>query len=1131
MQAHLSQPPPFNLASSDLANEWALWTDGYVSYEISSGVNKESEEIRKHTFLHCIGQPARRVFNNLQGSKDTFEECKKLLTDYFDPKRNTVAERYKFRSRGQSDTETIDEYTTVLRELTKSCCFKELEDQMIRDQIVEKCKSSHLREKLLQVEDLTLEKALRTGRLYEKAQVESKAMNPVNPPTLSNLNPVNRVKYQKKVPEHRQQTPGTAQYEECYRCGKWNHDPDSCGACNAACSFCGVVGHYARVCRKKKSQQQSGKKKSYPHKHHKVRNVEEDSDSDHEFVWMVDSKCSQTININNQYLKMVVDTGCESNIISELTYRTLFHQYPLVQTARTFSAYGGNKLKCKGYFLANLQWNGHIQKDRIYVMFGQSEPLIGRKSSFDLEIIKPNFVNKVAESESMDFGKIMEEYSDIFQGLGHIKKADGQPYQHSVTVDPTVTPVAQRLRRKPFAMEEAINAEIRKMEEDDIIEKTTGGSKWISNLIAVPKNSSNEVRVCCDLREVNKAVVREPYPSPRVEDILAKLTGAKTFAKLDVRKAFWQIELEPESKTLTTFITSKGTYQYKRVPFGLSSASDVFQSVIDDVIRDIPGVISECDDMILYAANNKELLDIILQVFQRCRERGVKLNRDKVQLGLSSIEVVGHHIGEDGVRPAKSKVEAIIHAPRPGNLSELRSFLGTCGYVQKFINDYANICEPLRKLTRKDVSWNWGEEQENAFSALKEAISRRPCLAYYKLGAPTVVITDASPVGLGAILMQEQADGTNLPVAYASRSLTETERRYSQIEKEALGCVWAVEYFRNYLWGVRFKLLTDHRPLIYMFNPRNSTIVPPRIQGLLWRLLGYDYHIGHIPGKMNIADSLSRMPLMFLTGEVNTNVDMVDENICGIIEQNLCNLNAITINELKVASREDPIIVKLHDYICSGTEWPKKNLSADIEPYYKYKDELSTYDSFVLRGNRIVVPVELRKRVLQLAHETHQGIVRTKQFLRMRFFWPGLDHEVEDMVSRCPLCVINQPLIHDSPLHTSELPDKVWQKVSMDIFGPINGQYLLTMMDYFSSWPEAMFLNDISSDSVIEKLSEVFGRSGFPDVIITDNGQQFIGTKTEAFLKRVELSMFDLVLIIQGVMVKWRDSIDISKSV
>ena len=507
-----------------------------------------------------------------------------------------------------------------------------------------------------------------------------------------------------------------------------------------------------------------------------------------------------------------------------------------------------------------------------------------------------------------------------------------------------------------------------------------------------------------------------------------------------------------------------------------------FGNLENDLLRDqiVEKCVSNQLREKLLSQENDKLIETIEQVFERCRERHVVLNPKKVKLGLREIDVVGHNFTDKGVKPSKSKVSAIIDAPAPTNVNELRSFLGTVGYVHKFILDYARICEPLRKLLRNDVEWKWESAQENAFSELKNEISKHPCLAYYKLGAPTTVIVDGSPVGVGAVLLQKQGDNSLKPVAYASRSLTATERRYSQVEREALACVWAVEYFRNYLGGVNFQILTDHRPLIYMFNPKVSTIVPPRIERLLWKLQAYDYTIEHIPGKENIADSLSRMPVQTIHDERHDS--FVDDYILNIIDicfnsDDILSENAITLDELKLETTNDETLCKLHGYICA--EWPKV-LEPEIQPFYKYRNELSTFDSLILRGHRIVVPPVLKDRVLNLAHETHPGIVRTKVFLRMRYFWPGLDSEVEQVVLNCKECTINQPLVHDTPLQPVELPDKPWQKLAIDVFGPIKGDYLLTVMDYHSSWPEAIILPDIRSESIILGLADIFSRFGFP---------------------------------------------------
>lgn len=209
----------------------------------------------------------------------------------------------------------------------------------------------------------------------------------------------------------------------------------------------------------------------------------------------------------------------------------------------------------------------------------------------------------------------------------------------------------------------------------------------------------------------------------------------------------------------------------------------------------------------------KELEQRLRHVLQKYKDRGLTLNREKCVFGLRQIEMLGHVISAEGIKPDPQKIKAVCDAPRPENVQQLHSFFGTCGFLMKFIPDYANLSEPLRRLTQKGQEWEWTSDTEKSFRTMKGALVSEPCLAYYKINAPTVVISDTSSVGLGAVLLQKQKDGQYKPISYASRSLTPTERRYSQIEREALGCVLAVEHFRTYLWGGMFTLQTDHKPL------------------------------------------------------------------------------------------------------------------------------------------------------------------------------------------------------------------------------------------------------------------------------------------------------------------------------
>ena len=467
-------------------------------------------------------------------------------------------------------------------------------------------------------------------------------------------------------------------------------------------------------------------------------------------------------------------------------HHSQFKVYQLMKTSKKFTAYGQrNHLNCLGYFKASLRAGMKTISSKVYVIQGQAEALLGRNACIELGIIRQVMPIKVESNVNQKtktcFDNLIEEYNDIFTGLGKIAK-----FEHKISVNPNVKPVSQKLRRIPFGQIESVDREIDKMLNDSVIEDATQPSPWVSNLVVVPK-SSGGVRVCCDLRELNKVVVRERHVLPKVEDTLQNLRGSKYFAKIDLKSGFFQLDLAEESRYLTIFITHRGCFRFKRTPFGLNDVSEQFQKVMEQILFGLQGVEISVDDVIIHAKSLEELIVRIRAVFARCREYNLRLNPDKCMLGLTEMPVLGHVISAEGIKPDPSKTEAMCQAPLLTNVLEIRSFLGTCGYLAKFIPNYAETVEPLRRLTRKGVKWQWGNEQNNAIETLKKALSSEPVLACFKLENPTFVVADASPVGLGAVLLQKQDDLESVkPIAYVSRSLSQTERRYSQIEREAL---------------------------------------------------------------------------------------------------------------------------------------------------------------------------------------------------------------------------------------------------------------------------------------------------------------------------------------------------------
>lgn len=439
------------------------------------------------------------------------------------------------------------------------------------------------------------------------------------------------------------------------------------------------------------------------------------------------------------------------------------------------------------------------------------------------------------------------------------------------------------------------------------------------------------------------------------------------------------------------------------------------------------------------------------------------------------------------VPSAESRVEAVANAKEPQNAGEVRSFLGLVNFSARFVPNLATTAEPLRRLTKKGTPFHWNNEHQRAFDTLKSDLANSETLAYFDKNAEETKLTaDASPVGLGAVLTQVK-NGVERVVAYASRSLTEVEQRYSQTEKEALGIVWACERFNMYLYGVEFTLLTDHKPLETIYTTKSP--IPARIERWVLRLQPYNFTVKYIPGDSNIADSLSR--LSNIKG-LCVNSD-AEEYIRYVAE--MATPNAMTIQEIEEESACNPEIVRLRLCISTG-EWD------NIPSQYKaVRNELSTLGKLVLRGTRLVIPTTLRSRAVQLAHEGHQGVVKTKQRLRTKLWWPGMDKEAEDKCKVCHGCqLVGQPTPPE-PLKPTAFPSQPWQYLAADLMGPLpSGVYVFVVVDFFSRYFEVDIMRSTTATKVIESLDKIFCTHGLPATLRTDNGPQFASEEFKSYL-------------------------------
>jgi transposase InsO family protein len=464
-------------------------------------------------------------------------------------------------------------------------------------------------------------------------------------------------------------------------------------------------------------------------------------------------------------------------------------------------------------------------------------------------------------------------------------------------------------------------------------------------------------------------------------------------------------------------------------------------------------------------------------------EAHITLN-EKCEFSKTEIKFAGHVISSAGIKPDPDKVSAIIKMAAPTNVSELRCFLGMVNQMSKFCNDLAQLAAPLYALLAKDNAWTWEAMQQICFADVKQSITSAPVLALYDANKPIIICADSSSYGLGAVLKQQQSDGSWRPVFYASRSLSEVERRYAQVEKEGLAVTWSCERFAEFITGTRFVIHTDHKPLITLFSASKTLdSIPPRLQRFRIRLMRFDFSIVYVPGKqLNTADALSRFPQP-VTPSANESAQVVEQFV-DMVTGSLP-LTDTVLKDIKLATSADPTLRDVITY--SQSTWPEKHtLPVKLQAFWHSCDCITVKDDILLLDSRIIIPEALRQRVSAALHAGHLGIDKCRQKARTAVWWPKISQDIEQYVKACPVCSHLQHEVRE-PLLPSELPDIPWQKVATDLF-MLNDKIYLLVVDYFSRYIEVLQLKSQTAEAVINALKAIFARHGITMVCISDNG-------------------------------------------
>ena len=457
------------------------------------------------------------------------------------------------------------------------------------------------------------------------------------------------------------------------------------------------------------------------------------------------------------------------------------------------------------------------------------------------------------EAQRGQWAEFLDKYQDMFaksaEDLGGTNIV-----QHRIDTGNRL-PIRQAPRRIPLHKRAIAQAEIEKMLRKGVIEPCDG--PWASPIVLVTKKGG-DTRFCVDFRELNAATVKDAYPLPRIEDNLDALQGASWYSTLDLLSGFWQVEVAPEDRDKTAFaVPGQGLYRFVTMPFGLCNAPATFERLMERVLTGLQWTIAVLyiDDVIVFSDTVESHIDRLSQVMDRLLKAGLKLKPSKCQLLRHRVEFLGHIVSAEGVAVDPAKVEKVVNWPAPRTVSQLRSFLGLCTYYQNFIKDYSTVAKPLFQLTEKDQSWEWTSWHQHAFDELKKLLSTAPVLGYPRPEGLWILDTDASDVGLGAVLSQVQ-DGVERVIAFGSRTLRKPERNYCVTRRELLAIVSFVSYFRYYLIGTKFLCRTDHAALIWLLRKRDPVGQMARWITLLTE---YEMCIEHRPGKKHgNADALSR---------------------------------------------------------------------------------------------------------------------------------------------------------------------------------------------------------------------------------------------------------------------------------
>lgn len=1035
--------------------------------------------------------------------RDTVDKLNKL----FGKVETEVSQRYKCLQLTKSDSEDFKEYASKVNLQCELFKLSEMQIDQFKCLIfvlgLKSSKDNDIRIRLLKLVDDNKD-SINLDKLVDETQkiLDIKTDNNLIAHQSNAVCAINKTAH--KVPK-------TA----CWLCGNL-HFVKFCTFKTHKCSVCHQVGHRDNYC---KSARSGYTPKSDVNNKNKRDDNNNKNDNKPPQQWVKKEKFRTNavfstmrvnfqefrkyaeVHINNRSVQLQIDTASDISIISISTWEAI-GQPDAYTTDDCANDVNTNTIKLLAKFQCDVTIANATKALHCYVTDIDNLNIIGIDWIQQFQLWDTPITAWCRQIKFDDIiSTLRNKYRNVFENstLGLCTKA-----KVHIQLLPDAKEIYIPKRPVPYAARVDIETELQRLENNGTI-SPVDTSRWAAPIVVSRRNG--KIRICADYSTgLNANIEPNQYPLPTPEEILADCHDKTIFTHLDLSDAYLQVEIDDESKELLTVNTHKGLYKFNRLTPGIKSAPGAFQRIMDQLCAGIDGAKAYIDDIMLASKSVDEHKINLERLLQRIDEFGFRLKFEKCKFFKSEITYLGQVIDKHGTKPEPDKIKAIQHLKTPENISEVRSLLGSINHYGKYVQNMRNLRKPLDDLLKKENVFKWTADCQKSFDDFKRILSSDLLLMHYNPNMPIHVAADASSHGIGAVIYHTFPDNSMKAVHHISRSLTQAEKNYSQIEKEGLALIFAVQRFHKMLFGRKFTLHTDHKPLLSIFGSKKGIPVytANRLQRWALILLAYNFEIKYTNTlEFGHADVLSRL--------ISTHEKPADDYIIASIsleddfKQDLnqaLSTFPISYKMIIQTTNNDNILQAVIAKINQGWPESRNGLDSQLLPFYNRRDSLSVLDGVIMFNSRIVIPDICHRKILSQLHRGHIGVERSKQIARSYVYWPNIDKDIEDYNRKCNNCQLGAKSPVKTDLCSWPTATRSLERLHIDYAGPVKGKYYLVMVDAHSKYPAIYETTSITTFATVKLLNEFCSQFGNPEQIVSDNGTQFCSGNFESWCQQ-----------------------------